>query len=104
MWLMLQQDTPDDYVIATGEAHSVKEFAAAAFARVNLNWEDFVRTDPRYERPSEVDALIGDYSKAKRQLGWSPRVTFTELVERMVDEDLQQLRDERAGRLIRVDL
>lgn len=104
MWLMLQQDTPDDYVIATGEAHSVREFADVAFARVGLNWEDYVETDPRYERPSEVDALIGDYSKAQRQLGWKPKTTFTDLVNRMVDEDLQLVRDEKAGRLVRVDL
>jgi len=104
MWLMLQQDEPDDYVIATGDAHSVREFAEAAFAHVGLNWEQYVRTDSRYERPAEVDALIGDYSKAERQLGWRPRTDFTGLVQRMVDEDLQQLRDEKAGRLIRVDL
>lgn len=104
MWLMLQQDEPDDYVVATGEAHSVREFVAAAFARVNLDWEAYVRTDPRYERPSEVDALIGDYSKASRQLGWKPRTTFTELVNRMVDEDLKLVQDEKAGRHVRVDL
>lgn len=104
MWMMLQQDTPDDYVVATGEAHSVREFAAAAFARVDLNWEDFVRTEARYERPAEVEALIGDYSKAERQLGWKPRTTFSDLVNRMVDEDLQLVRDEKAGRLVRVDL
>lgn len=104
MWLMLQQDQPDDFVIATGEAHTVREFAAAAFARVNLDWEDYVRTDPRYERPSEVDALIGDFSKAERQLGWKPRTTFSDLVIRMVDEDLQLVQDEKAGLLVRVDL
>lgn len=104
MWLMLQQDQPDDFVIATGEAHTVREFAAAAFARVNLDWEDYVRTDPRYERPSEVDALIGDFSKAESQLGWKPRTTFSDLVNRMVDEDLQLVQDEKAGLLVRVDL
>ncbi|WP_101847239.1 GDP-mannose 4,6-dehydratase [Zhihengliuella sp. ISTPL4] len=104
MWLMLQQDTPDDYVIATGEAHTVREFVQAAFDHVNLNWEDYVSTDPRYERPSEVDALIGDYSKAERRLGWKPTTTFTGLVQRMVDGDLQQVRDEKAGRHVRVDI
>ena len=104
MWLMLQQDTPDDYVVATGEAHTVREFVQAAFDHVNLNWEDYVSTDPRYERPSEVDALIGDYSKAERQLGWKPTTTFAGLVQRMVDDDLQQVRDEKAGKHVRVDI
>ncbi|MCC2594329.1 GDP-mannose 4,6-dehydratase [Tessaracoccus sp. OS52] len=104
MWLMLQQDTPDDYVVATGEAHSVREFVEAAFDRVNLPWEKYVTTDPRYQRPSEVDALIGDPAKAKRQLGWEPKTTFKALVDRMVDEDLQQVRDEKAGRRVRVDI
>jgi GDPmannose 4,6-dehydratase len=104
MWLMLQQETPDDYVIATGEAHSVREFAEAAFARVNLDWEKFVRTDQRYERPSEVDALIGDASKARRVLGWKPKTNFVELVNRMVDEDVQSVRDEKAGKLVRIDI
>lgn len=104
MWLMLQQETADDYVIATGEAHSVREFAEAAFARVNLDWEKFVRTDPRYERPSEVDALIGDASKARRVLGWKPKTSFVELVNRMVDEDVQSVRDEKAGKLVRIDI
>ncbi len=104
MWLMLQQETADDYVIATGEAHSVREFVEAAFARVNLDWEKYVRTDVRYERPSEVDALIGDPSKAARVLGWKPKTTFTELVNLMVDEDLQSVRDERSGKLVRIDI
>lgn len=104
MWLMLQQDQPDDYVIATGEAHSVREFTEAAFDRVGLDWHEFVSTDASYERPAEVDSLIGDYSKAKKQLGWEPTTTFTELVHHMVDEDLQLVRDEKAGRHIRVDL
>jgi GDPmannose 4,6-dehydratase len=104
MWLMLQQEQPDDYVIATGEAHSVREFVAAAFERVNLDWTRYVRTDVRYERPSEVDALIGDYSKAERNLGWRPQTTFSELVGRMVDEDIQLVRDEKAGKLVRVDI
>ncbi|MFB8368095.1 GDP-mannose 4,6-dehydratase [Pseudarthrobacter sp. NPDC055928] len=104
MWMMVQQETADDYVIATGEAHSVREFVEAAFARVNLDWEKYVRTDARYERPSEVDALIGDPSKAARVLGWKPKTTFTELVNLMVDEDLQSVRDERSGKLVRIDI
>lgn len=104
MWLMLQQDEPDDYVIATGEAHSVREFVEIAFGHVGLDWQQHVRSDARYERPAEVDALCGDASKARRQLGWAPRTTFDELVRRMVDEDLQLVRDERAGRLVRVDI
>lgn len=104
MWLMVQQDTADDYVIATGEAHSVREFAEVAFARVNLDWEKYVRTDARYERPSEVDALIGDASKARRLLGWEPKTTFRDLVHLMVDEDIQNVQDERAGKLVRIDI
>ena len=84
MWLMLQQDTPDDYVIATGEMHSVQEFAAKAFECVDLDWRDYVRIDERYMRPTEVDALCGDASKARRQLGWHSRTTFDELVRMMV--------------------
>ncbi len=91
MWLMLQQDTPGDYVVATGETHSVREFLEVAFRRVNLNWEDYVRFDPRYLRPAEVDLLIGDASKAYKQLSWAPSVTFEELVRLMVDADLAAL-------------
>lgn len=87
MWLMLQQDNPDDYVIATGESHSVREYCEAAFAHVGLNWKDYVRYDPRYERPSEVDYLLGDASKAERELGWKPTVGFDELVAMMVEAD-----------------
>jgi GDPmannose 4,6-dehydratase len=104
MWLMLQQDEPDDYVIATGEAHTVRDFANIAFARVGLDWSDYITTDVRYERPSEVDALIGDGSKARQQLQWKPAVTFEELVCRMVDADLELLRQERAGLKVRVDI
>jgi GDPmannose 4,6-dehydratase len=89
MWLMLQQEAPDDYVVATGETHSVQEFLEIAFGRVNLNWQDYVAFDPRYLRPAEVELLIGDPSKAKHQLGWEPSVTFQELVELMVDSDLE---------------
>jgi len=89
MWLMLQQDEPDDYVIATGETHSVREFLDEAFGYVGLDWHDYVETDPRYFRPAEVDLLVGDASKAKRKLGWQPRTTFKELVRLMVDADTE---------------
>lgn len=91
MWLMLQQDQPDDYVVATGETHSVKEFLDLAFSHVNLNWEDYVAFDERYLRPAEVDLLIGDPTKAREKLGWKPSVTFPELVNLMVDADLEAL-------------
>jgi GDPmannose 4,6-dehydratase len=90
MWLMLQQDTSDDYVIATGETWTVKDFLSRAFGRVGLNWEEFVEFDPRYLRPSEVDLLIGDPSKAKQQLGWAPKTSFDDLVKIMVDADLEE--------------
>jgi GDPmannose 4,6-dehydratase len=97
MWLMLQQDTPDDFVIGTGETHSVKEFAEKAFAHAGLDSKDFVKIDPRYFRPSEVDLLLSDPGKAKRVLGWKPKVTFEELVKRMVDNDLElAAREKRA--------
>ncbi len=95
MWLMLQQDTPEDLVIATGEDHSVREFLAEAFAHVDLDWRDYVEIDPRYFRPTEVDVLRGDAGKARRLLGWQPRVSFKELVRLMVDADLQALIDLR---------
>jgi GDPmannose 4,6-dehydratase len=88
MWLMLQQERPDDYVIATGETHSVREFLIEAFSYANLDWHDYVELDPKYLRPAEVDLLIGDSSKAKRELGWTPRTTFKQLVELMVDADI----------------
>jgi GDPmannose 4,6-dehydratase len=91
MWLMLQKDQPDDYVIATGETHSVREFLELAFGYVNLNWEDYVEFDQRYLRPAEVDLLIGDPTKAQQKLGWKPSVTFKELVALMVEADLQAL-------------
>jgi GDPmannose 4,6-dehydratase len=91
MWLMLQQETPDDYVIATGETHSIREFLDLAFQYVDLDWHDFVEFDPRYLRPAEVELLIGDPTKAKQKLGWEPSVTFTELVHLMVDTDLHAL-------------
>lgn len=95
MWLMLQQDTPTDLVIATGEAHSVREFLEEAFSYNDLDWREFVEIDPRYFRPTEVDFLLGDATKARQLLGWQPRVKFRELVRIMVDADLQALLDMR---------
>jgi GDPmannose 4,6-dehydratase len=103
MWMMLQQDEPDDFVIATGEAHSVREFVQAAFDRVGLDWERHTEIDPDYFRPAEVQALCGDPSKAREQLGWKARTTFEELVALMVDGDVALLEDELAGRTVRVD-
>ncbi|KAF3887530.1 MULTISPECIES: GDP-mannose 4,6-dehydratase [Nostocales] len=91
MWLMLQQDQADDYVIATGETHSVREFLELAFGYVNLNWQDYVEFDERYLRPAEVDLLIGDSTKARQKLNWTPSVTFEQLVAIMVEADLQAL-------------
>ncbi len=96
MWLMLQQDTPDDYVIATNETHTVKEFVQETFGHLGLDWEEYVEYDKRYERPAEVDLLIGDPAKAKKQLGWEPKVKFKELVKIMVDADLQLALTEKA--------
>jgi GDPmannose 4,6-dehydratase len=92
MWLMLQQDEPDDYVIATGETHTVREFAEAAFRYVGLDYRDHVRHDPRYDRPAEVDLLLGDPSKARERLGWEPSVTFGGLVAQMMNAELQEIR------------
>ncbi|MBW2981181.1 GDP-mannose 4,6-dehydratase [Candidatus Woesearchaeota archaeon] len=92
MWLMMQHDKPDDYVISTGETHSVGELCKVAFNHVGLNYEDHVKTDPKFLRPAEVDLLIGDSSKAKKELGWEPKVKFKELVELMVDADLEALK------------
>jgi len=89
MWRILQRERPDDYVIATGETHSVREFCEEAFAYVGLDWRDFVKVDSKYFRPAEVDVLLGDASKARRELGWQPRVTFKELVRLMVEADLE---------------
>ena len=96
MWLMLQQQHPDDYIVATGEARSVREFVELAFAAAGLDWRRHVEIDPRYFRPTEVDALRGDPMKARRVLGWEPRVTFSELVNMMVDHDIELARRERA--------
>ncbi|HRT84941.1 MAG TPA: GDP-mannose 4,6-dehydratase [Bacteroidales bacterium] len=89
MWLMLQQDTPDDYVIATGESHSVKEFVAAVFSYLDLDWQEYVEIDPYYFRPTEVDFLLGDSSKAKTKLKWQPKIRFNELVKIMTEYDLE---------------
>jgi GDPmannose 4,6-dehydratase len=89
MWRMLQQEKPDDFVLATGETHSVEEFLKETFTRLRLDWRDYVEIDPRYYRPSEVDLLRGDASKARRVLGWEPRVRFHELVGIMVDAELR---------------
>ena len=91
MWLMLQQDEPDDYVIATGRTHSVRELCEAAFGHLGLDYRDYVVCDPKFYRPAEVDQLIGDASKARKVLGWEPRVSFEELIHMMVDADLEAL-------------
>jgi GDPmannose 4,6-dehydratase len=97
MWLMLQQDRPDDYILATNETHTVREFVQHAFAHADLDWKQFVRHDDRYERPAEVDLLVGDPAKAKKQLGWEPKVRFQELVKLMVDADLEMVRRDIEG-------
>jgi GDPmannose 4,6-dehydratase len=94
MWLMLQQDQPDDYVIATGETHSVQELCDVAFSYVGLNYNDYVVTDPKFYRPAEVDTLIGDASKARAKIGWKPTIDFKQLIELMVEADLTTLRGE----------
>jgi GDPmannose 4,6-dehydratase len=91
MWQMLQRNEPDDYVVAMGETHSVREFAENAFGHAGLDWEQYVKTDPEFMRPAEVDQLVGDPSKAKRELGWEPKHSFRDLVEMMVDADLGRL-------------
>jgi GDPmannose 4,6-dehydratase len=96
MWLMLQQAKADDYVVATGISHSVRELVEIAFARVGLEWQKHVRTDPKFLRPAEVDHLIGNPAKAKKVLGWEPKVNFRQLVEMMVDADLERLASSRA--------
>ena len=94
MWLMLQADKPDDYVIATGEQHSVRDFCKIAFGTVGLNLEDYVGIDPRFYRPAEVETLLGDPAKAKTKLGWKPQVTFEQLVTMMVEEDIKRIERE----------
>lgn len=97
MWLMLQQETPDDFVIATGETHTVQDLVEAAFGRVGLNWRDYVVQDPAFYRPAEVDLLVGDASKAKRVLGWEPTVDFEGLIAMMVDADMERLQQARGN-------
>ena len=92
MWLMLQQEKPDDFVIGTGEAHSVRELCEVAFGHVGLDWKKFVKVDKKFLRPAEVDCLIADASKAKRVLGWKPKVNFTQLIQMMVDADIARLK------------
>lgn len=101
MWLMLQQDKPDDYVIATGETHSVREFLEVCFEHAGLDWEKHVEIDSRYYRPAEVDLLIGDASKARKMLGWTPKTTFAELARIMTDADIAMLAHEMSGKNIR---
>lgn len=104
MWLMLQQEDPDDYVVATGQSHSVREFAQEAFGCLDLNWQEYVRFDPRYLRPTEVNTLQGDATKARNLLGWKPKVMMSQLCRMMVDADMRLARQERtlvdAGHLI----
>ncbi len=97
MWLMMQQDQPEDYVIATGETHSVREFLEEAFGHVGLDAQEYVRLDPRYLRPTEVDLLLGDARKARERLGWKPRVTFSQLVKMMVDADMASVKQQIEG-------
>jgi GDPmannose 4,6-dehydratase len=101
MWMMLQIDEPDDFVVATGGMHTVREFLEHAFRHAGLDWEPHVEIDQRYFRPSEVDALQGDPSKARDVLGWEPKVGFEELVQLMVDADVTALEDQLAGKVTR---
>lgn len=98
MWIMLQQDAPDDYVVATGETHTVKEFVELAFKQAGLNWQDHVVIDKEFYRPAEVNVLMGDFAKAKAKLGWQPSVRFEELVKMMVDSDMRRIKELRSGR------
>ena len=101
MWLMLQHEIPDDFVIATGRTATIREFLDLVFGELELKWQDHVEIDPRYFRPAEVDILLGDPSKAKKQLGWAPKVAFAELVQIMVDADIESLRAEMSGERVR---
>jgi GDPmannose 4,6-dehydratase len=103
MWRMLQRDEPEDYVVATGQAATVRQFLEGAFAHAGLDWTEHVRYDPKYERPSEVDALIGDPAKARDLLGWRAQVTVAELARIMVDADIRQVHDQLAGATVRID-
>jgi GDPmannose 4,6-dehydratase len=95
MWLMLQQDEPYDYVVGTGETHSVRELCQVAFQRLDLDWEKYVVVDPEFYRPAEVDLLVSDPSRARAKLGWEPTVTFAGLIQMMVDADLEHLKQAR---------
>ena len=95
MWLMLQQEGPDDYVVATGETHSVRAFLDQVFGHLDLDWKEYVEIDPRYYRPAEVDLLLGDAGKAQRELGWEPKVSFKELAKMMTDADWKRARQEK---------
>ena len=95
MWLMMQHHTPDDWVLATGESHTVEEFLKVSFQKVNLNWEDYVVTNEKYFRPNEVGFLLGDSSKAKKELGWEPKTSFDKLVEMMVESDIENAKQEK---------
>jgi GDPmannose 4,6-dehydratase len=97
MWLMMQQEKADDFVIATNETHSVREFLEVAFSHAGLDWREFVEIDSRYHRPAEVDLLIGDYSKARRELGWEHKTRFADLAKLMVDADVELLARQRRG-------
>ena len=99
MWLMLQQEQPDDYVIATNETHSIREFLEIAFGHAGLDWNKYVEIDPRYLRPAEVELLIGDYSKAKQKLGWEPKTKCADLARLMVDADIQSLQEKMSGKI-----
>ena len=101
-WMMLQQDNPDDYVIATNETHTIREFLEVSFGRVGLDYEKYVEIDPRYFRPAEVDLLIGDPAKAKRQLDWTPKTTFKDLVRIMTEADVALLKHQMSGKDIRM--
>ncbi|MFG1806382.1 GDP-mannose 4,6-dehydratase [Streptomyces sp. NPDC049040] len=103
MWRMLQRDEPEDYVVATGEAATVRQFVEVAFGHADLDWREYVRYDPKYERPSEVDALIGDASKARDLLDWEPKVRVADLAGIMVEADIRQVADQLAGATIRID-
>jgi len=95
MWMMLQQEKPDDFVISTGETHSVREFAEIVFDKLNLDYKKYVEIDKRYFRPTEVDALLGDSTKAKKILGWKPKVSFEKLIDMMIDADMELAQKEK---------
>ncbi len=99
MWLMLQQPESHDYVIATKETHTIRECLEVAFGRLGLDWQKYVELDPRYYRPAEIELLIGDYGKAKRKMGWEPKMKFKDLIELMVDADLALIQDQLVGRV-----